>query len=98
MATIDRREGDDDFSAEGFLKIWRWEDSTWSLNTRIDRPHGGKSVTSISFSPKPVSRHGWLLMTAGLDGQVKTWGLRTLSTKDGKTEGAVFSSLIVQHR
>nr|GAT59004.1 WD40 repeat-like protein [Mycena chlorophos] len=78
MASVDRREGDEDTHAESYLKIWSWDRKTgfWILNTRIDRPHGLQRVTAVAFSPSTA-----LLATAGADGTVKTW--RTQTTKRG---------------
>lgn len=84
MATLDRRENDEDISAETYLKLWHWESSTWVLNTRLDHPHGFHAVTSVSFCP-----HGEndLLMTTGTDGNLKLWCTRSVTTKDGRIEG-----------
>ncbi|KAI0278152.1 WD40-repeat-containing domain protein [Russula aff. rugulosa BPL654] len=82
LATIDSREGDESFHGEVHLKVWRWESSTglWTLNTRIDRPHGLARVTSIVFSPDDNSGNP-LLATSGEDGSVKTWRIRTVANK-----------------
>ena len=95
MATIDRRESDDEFSAEVFLKIWHWESGTWVINTRIDRPHGSSNVIAASFSPVDDPEHGPLLQTTGLDGLVRTWFKRQLTVKSGKSEG---THLMLQFR
>lgn len=89
MATVDKRENEDDFSAELFLKIWRWasSSSSWVLNTRIDRPHGSGAVNAVSFSPTNNSTSGSLLMTAGSDGCVKTWRTRADSGIEGDIDG-----------
>lgn len=84
MATVDRRENEDDFSSEIYLKIWHWESNSWVLNTRIDRPHGTEPITTLSFSPG--SKTEPLLMTAGADGYVKLWRIRTVITKAGENE------------
>lgn len=95
MATVDRRENEDQFSAEVHLKIWGWTSKTWVLNTRIDHPHDWKDVVAILFSPDCRRNDSALLMTAGLDGNIKTWCPKTLKTKDGKVEGmsGIFSGL-----
>ncbi|TDL28123.1 WD40 repeat-like protein [Rickenella mellea] len=85
MATLDRRGGDDNFSAEMHLKLWHWQ-STWILNSRVDRPHGVKSITAMEFSPCRVDKLGWVLATSGLDGSVKTWSIRAIKSKNGKTD------------
>lgn len=84
LATIDSREGDESFRGEVFLKVWRWESSSglWTLNTRIDRPHGPAKVTSIVFSPNDALG-STLLVTSGEDGNMKSW--RTRSVVDKKT-------------
>ncbi|GLB35879.1 putative WD40 repeat-like protein [Lyophyllum shimeji] len=87
LATIDVREADDGFRDEIYLKIWRWDQKSgrWTLNTRVDRPHGLKRVTCLAFSPvsKNPSIH---LVTTGKDGNVKTWGLRSVKNKAEVTE------------
>ena len=88
MATVDKRDNEDEFSAEVYLKIWEWASKTWVLNTRVDHPHGPKDVVAIAFSPHGRGKEEAYLMTAGLDGSIKTWCPRTLKMKDGKAEGA----------
>ncbi|KAF8078907.1 hypothetical protein FPV67DRAFT_84370 [Lyophyllum atratum] len=87
LASVDVRDADDGFRDEIYLKIWCWDQksSRWSLNTRVDRPHGLKKVTSLAFSPfsKDLSIH---LVTTGEDGNIKTWGLRVVKSKLGVTE------------
>lgn len=58
MATVDFREGGNDFGNEIVLKIWKWlpgvangGSGSWVLNTRIDRPHDQDGVTALQFSP-----------------------------------------------
>ena len=87
MATVDRRETKDGFSAEVYLKIWEWTSKTWVLNTRIDHPHGSRDIVAIAFSPCHASRDRTLLMTAGLDGTIKTWCPKILKKKDVQVEG-----------
>lgn len=87
MATIDTRENDEDFSAEVNLKIWHWDASTWVLNTRIDRPHGTKRTVAIDFLPGAEGKDNELLMTVGLDGNAKTWCIRSLAVKNDVEEG-----------
>ena len=89
LATIDSREGDESFRGEAFLKVWQWESSSglWTLNTRIDRPHGSAKVTSIVFSPHE-SFGRTLLVTSGEDGIVKSWRTRSVvDKKAGTSEG-----------
>ena len=85
LATIDSREGDEYFRGEVHLKVWRWESSTglWTLNTRIDRPHGLARVTSIVFSPSCSA--GNILVTSGEDGHVKSWRIRSVANKRAGT-------------
>lgn len=87
MATLDRRENDEEFNVEIFLKLWHWETNTWALNTRIDYPHGPHTVIAMSFCPS--NAQGDLFMTAGSDGTVRTWSIRTVKSKDGRIEGKV---------
>ena len=91
LATIDSREGDECFRGEVHLKVWRWESLTglWTLNTRIDRPHGPARVTSIVFSPSGSS--GNILVTSGEDGNVKSWRIRTVANKRTGTSDGGFS-------
>lgn len=86
MATIDRREGDESFRSEMYLKIWYWDKKTtfWILNTRIDRPHGLEKVTSLSFRPGVEDEQ---LVTTGEDGNVKAWRIRRTRNKKGIEEG-----------
>jgi NET1-associated nuclear protein 1 (U3 small nucleolar RNA-associated protein 17) len=88
MATIDGRHGDEYFRGEVYLKIWWWDHKSkfWILNTRIDRPHGLMKVNTVSFSPVKDPRL-LQLVTSGLDGNVKTWRIRTTKQKGGQTEG-----------
>ncbi|KAG1757171.1 WD40-repeat-containing domain protein [Suillus lakei] len=81
MATIDKREGDESFRGEIYLKIWWWDKKSafWILNTRVDRPHGLKKVTSLSFSPSDDIQ----LVTTGEDRNVKTWRIRSIKDKKG---------------
>ncbi|KAG6868876.1 hypothetical protein C0993_008624 [Termitomyces sp. T159_Od127] len=84
LATIDARYVDDGFRNEIYLKLWRWDVKIgrWTLNTRIDCPHGPHRVTCLTFSPglKP------LLVTSGEDGAVKTWGLKSAGVKSETIE------------
>ena len=86
MATIDRREGDESFRGEIYLKLWYWDKKTtfWILNTRIDRPHGLGNVTSLSFRPGVEDVQ---LVTTGEDGNVKAWRIRRTRNKKGSEEG-----------
>ncbi|KAF8560049.1 WD40 repeat-like protein [Imleria badia] len=82
MATIDRREGDEAFRGQIYLKLWYWDKKTtfWILNTRIDRPHGLANVTSLSFRP---GMEVGQVVTTGEDGNVKSWRIRRVRNKKG---------------
>lgn len=84
MATVDARSGDNGYKGEVYLKMWAWDrkSSYWTLNTRIDRPHGLHSVTSVAFRPA-TGENGEKLVTTGSDGAIKLWRLRQ-TRKDGK--------------
>ncbi|EJD03775.1 uncharacterized protein FOMMEDRAFT_167102 [Fomitiporia mediterranea MF3/22] len=86
MATIDVRDNEEEFSAEMNLKIWQWDSLAWSLNTRIDRPHGSKKIVAIGFSPLSEGSNDGLLMTVGLDGNVKIWCKQSINSKTGLVE------------
>lgn len=95
MATIDCREGDIGFRPEIYLKIWSWnrKQRSWTLNTRIDHPHGSDKVTDISFSPNIEDTKPLLLVTTGNDGLVKIWKLWKSKTSpaDNGSESNEFS-------
>ncbi|KAL5519149.1 NAN1_1 [Sanghuangporus vaninii] len=97
MATIDVRDNDEEFSTEVNLKIWRWDSCTWSLNTRVERPHGPKKVVAMSFCPRMAKSEG-LLMTVGLDGNVKTWCIRSIVAKGTNIEDFWISRSILSSR
>jgi len=92
LATIDSREGDEFFRGEVYLKLWRWESSVglWTLNTRIDRPHGLTEVTSIAFSPNDTFG-GTFLVTSGKDGYLKSWRIRSVTDKKTGISDGTFS-------
>lgn len=88
MVTFDSRNLSDDESeievvSESSLKFWRWNpvNRRYVLNTRIDRPHKGKRLTSMSFSPSSA-----LLVTTASDGKVRTWHVASRKLKSGKQE------------
>jgi len=89
MATVDTRENDGDFRAEIYLKLWSWNDKSavWVLNTRIDKPHMDKKITSLEFSPGHAEDMPLQLVTTGEDGFVKVWRLREQMLKTGEREG-----------
>ena len=86
MATLDIRDDPfDDFGIEIALKIWRWESTggRWELNTRIERPHGSHRVQSVEFA----SGNEGLLVSTGVDGNIKTWIERRMKEKKGEVDG-----------
>lgn len=89
MATVDSREGDPGFRPEVYLKIWSWDNKTetWSLNTRIDRPHGVHKITAVAFSSNVVGGKTLHLATTGEDGRIKVWKLATHEATHGGTSG-----------
>ncbi|KAK2460106.1 hypothetical protein APHAL10511_007872 [Amanita phalloides] len=84
MATVDIREEDETFHGEIYLKLWLWNHKSdyWILNTRIDRPHGLKRITDLTFSS---SSHPYLA-TTGEDGQVKIWAVHIVKDRTGEQE------------
>ncbi len=90
MATIDCREGDAGFHSDVYLKIWAWDKSqdNWTLNTRIDRPHGTEKITDVSFSPVRDDHTVLQLVTTGRDGFIKVWRLWKRSVASGSTTPA----------
>ncbi|KAI5835962.1 WD40 repeat-like protein [Schizophyllum commune Tattone D] len=88
MATVDNRAGDDTFRGEVYLKMWAWDrkTSSWSLNTRIDRPHRQHRVTDVRFSPAASLEQPLQLVTTGEDGFIKLWRIRSVKNKDGSRE------------
>lgn len=88
MVTFDSRnlsdvEGEVEVISESSLKFWRWNpvNRRYALNTRIDRPHSGKRLTSMTFSPSSA-----LLVTTAADGKARTWHLASRKLKSGKQE------------
>jgi NET1-associated nuclear protein 1 (U3 small nucleolar RNA-associated protein 17) len=83
MATVDARKGDESFHGEVYLKLWWWDkkSGSWTLNTRIDRPHGLTKVTSTAFSPVQDIT-ALQLVSTGRDGYIKTWRVRKEKTKN----------------
>lgn len=75
LATVDEREASLDAGAAVYLKLWGYNSktATYTLNTRIDRPHKQERIVSVQFSPSTV--FGDKLATAGQDGAVKVWGV-----------------------
>lgn len=88
MATVDGRSGDVAHRGEVYLKLWSWDrkGGYWILNTRIDRPHGLKTVTAVTFRPGNDST-GQQLVTTGADGTIKVWRLRPAAKESKVSEG-----------
>ncbi|PKI83948.1 NET1-associated nuclear protein 1 [Malassezia vespertilionis] len=88
MATIDGRDNGA-FTGELLLKFWHWDAQkrTFLLNTRIDYPHEHR-VTAMCFSPclGTDAQGAFLLLTAGTDGQVKTWRMAQRALKGARAE------------
>ncbi|KAH7107154.1 WD40 repeat-like protein [Auriculariales sp. MPI-PUGE-AT-0066] len=86
LATVDGRA---DSIGAIYLKIWEWNGRSWTLNTRVDRPHGSGKVQSLAFKPTGTSVDSWQLVTVGEDSNVKTW--RAKSVGGGpKTKAELF--------
>ncbi|KAI0785054.1 WD40-repeat-containing domain protein [Abortiporus biennis] len=88
MVTIDSREDDEISQTEIYMKIWFWDRKTasWILNTRIDRPHGLRKVTSVAFRPGQHSKNDGQITTTGEDGVIKVWRIRSTKSKTGESE------------
>jgi WD40 repeat protein len=95
MATVDTRDSDGDFRMEVYLKFWSWDEknASWTLNTRIDKPHADKAITSLASSPEQFDDIPLQLVTAGEDGIVKVWRLRSRKLKSGEIEGSSYQCI-----
>ena len=84
MATVDCRMGGADFRSEVYLKFWSWvrKEGTWTLNTRIDKPHGSFKITDINFSPDFRQLQTSLLVSTGDDYRIKVWQLHSVPGTD----------------
>lgn len=84
MATVDVRD-DKEFPVDIYLKFWEWDASSqsWTLNTRIDFPHGSGRVSSLAFNP---TRGATTLVTTGEDKQFRVWTLRSAGVTEGEGE------------
>ncbi|WVF72330.1 hypothetical protein IAT40_007143 [Kwoniella sp. CBS 6097] len=88
MATMEGRNGDDMEGGGSIknLKLWKWADDKYAVNTQFPRPHGTADVTSVVFSPvaqaasESSSTSSTLptpyLFTASADGVAKIWQVR----------------------
>ncbi|OSX67273.1 hypothetical protein POSPLADRAFT_1051423 [Postia placenta MAD-698-R-SB12] len=87
LVTIDWRESDETFRAESHMKIWRWhqKSATWTLNTRVDRPHGLHRVTAVAFRPVSKGTES-IFVTTGEDGNIKSWRVQSTTQKSGETD------------
>lgn len=90
LATVDSRPAMGGFRGEVYLKLWSWDEKkgSWVLNTRIDRPHGLGKVAAVTFRPVAAGSVNATpsLVTAGADGCVKMWGVRSTTSKSGEVE------------
>ncbi|WVQ78204.1 hypothetical protein IAT38_000287 [Cryptococcus sp. DSM 104549] len=87
MATMEGRKGD---SMQGGgmvknLKVWKWANEKYMVNTQFPRPHSISDVTSVTFSPIPAptstSSKAALapnpyLLTTSANGVAKLWHVR----------------------
>jgi NET1-associated nuclear protein 1 (U3 small nucleolar RNA-associated protein 17) len=88
MATFDTWQ-DYTYTPETHLKLWIGYPASasasarpYTLNTRIDKPHGNQMLTSMSFpSSSPGSSLPLQLATTSSDGVVKLWTHRVLDAK-----------------
>ncbi|ODO03476.1 NET1-associated nuclear protein 1 (U3 small nucleolar RNA-associated protein 17) [Cryptococcus wingfieldii CBS 7118] len=86
MATMEGRKGDE---GEGgglvkTMKIWKWVDERYMVNTQFPRPHSTADITSMSFTSIPAMAtasksvsgpHPYLITTSG-DGVAKIWQVK----------------------
>ncbi|KAK8869934.1 hypothetical protein IAR55_000502 [Kwoniella newhampshirensis] len=87
MVTMESRNGDD-MEGGGMvknLKMWKWIDEKYLVNTQFPRPHGTSNVSSVTFSPNPISSSTLskassftnpYLLTTSVDGVAKVWQVR----------------------
>jgi NET1-associated nuclear protein 1 (U3 small nucleolar RNA-associated protein 17) len=70
MATVDSYDGSEATRPEVHLKIWNWDRKLqqWTLNSRVDGPHGHSSVSDLAFNSTSEE-----LATSGYDGKVRIW-------------------------
>jgi NET1-associated nuclear protein 1 (U3 small nucleolar RNA-associated protein 17) len=95
MMTIDARDGDESSRVEIYLKFWYWDPhaASWVLNTRIDRPHGPRTVTSLTFKSAAAGSVP-VAATTGEDGTIKLWRLRSAKgsvAEDGENQARACS-------
>lgn len=89
LATIDVRKATSDFDHDVVMKLWRWtpQQNTYTLNTRVDRPHGKSAVGLLLFSPLTRGSPP-VLASGGEDDNLKLWGIRSVGkSKTGSLEG-----------
>ncbi|KAI9029365.1 WD40-repeat-containing domain protein [Hyaloraphidium curvatum] len=79
MATVDVRD-DREFPADQYLKFWEWDAAAqgWTLNTRIEAPHGTGVVSGLAFNP---AAEPGVVVSTGADRRFRVWTLR-----DGQTD------------
>ncbi|WWD15791.1 hypothetical protein CI109_100215 [Kwoniella shandongensis] len=87
MVTMEGRNGDD-MEGGGMvknLKMWKWIDEKYIVNTQFPRPHGTANLTSVTFSPNTLpsstsSKSSMIsnpyLLTTSTDGVAKLWHVR----------------------
>ncbi|KAJ8523307.1 hypothetical protein ONZ45_g181 [Pleurotus djamor] len=100
MATIDSRAGDSSFRRDVCLKFWKWDrkSSSWILNTRIEKPHALATVASISFKPSDSDNTDLQLASAGEDGNVKLWRIRSTRVTKGTFEESWATRSILKYK
>ncbi|WVQ70239.1 uncharacterized protein L199_008465 [Kwoniella botswanensis] len=100
MASFESRTGDEMEGGGAIknLKMWKWQDEKYAVNTQFPRPHGSSNVTSVVFSPisQPSSTSSNssilptpYLLTASSDGVAKIWQVRqSKKSQNGKVASA----------
>jgi NET1-associated nuclear protein 1 (U3 small nucleolar RNA-associated protein 17) len=90
MVSVDERVKKNEVT----LKFWEREGrSNWTLNTRVDMPHGDGSLSDVRFRPLTPEDPSDTIATAGSDGYVRFWRTTKGSKGDGKLSLAAFSSM-----
>jgi NET1-associated nuclear protein 1 (U3 small nucleolar RNA-associated protein 17) len=98
MATVDSRDQDEALRSEISLKFWAWDstNSRWTLNTRIDHPHGDHRVTASEYQPAQDANRPCLLVSGGADGSVKMWRLRAATGSENSAGAPALFTLAIQ--
>lgn len=86
MATYDTWH-DYEYTKQTHLKFWRKTETKYELVTRIDQPHGETRLSSMAFTPSFAfgDQTSPCLVTASLNGLVKLWHYRELTTSTSTT-------------